>query len=75
MAASAMAAGGVPRGTMTAHGNPQRAAYSAAAPPALPADGMMKPRAPSVRAFVIAMPSPRALNEPVGFWPSSLPHR
>jgi len=72
MAASATAADGVPRGTITAHGSPQRAAYTAAAPPALPAEGMMKPRAPSVRAFVIAMPSPRALKDPVGFWPSSL---
>ena len=62
--ASAIAAGGVPRGTMTAHGSPQRAAYTAAAPPALPAEGMTKPRAPSVRARVIAMPRPRALNDP-----------
>src|SRR5947199_145970 len=70
--ASAIAAGGVPRGTMTATGSPARAPYAAAAPPALPADGMTKPRAPSVRARVIAMERPRALKEPVGFWPSSL---
>jgi hypothetical protein len=73
--ASAMAAGGVVRGTMTAQGIPQRAAYTAAAPPALPADGIRKPRAPSVRARVIAMARPRALNVPVGFWPSSLASR
>ena len=71
--ASATAAGGVPRGTMTTQGRPHRAAYTAAAPPALPADGMTNPLAPSVRARVSAMPRPRALNDPVGFWPSSLP--
>ena len=74
MTASAIPADGVPRGTITAHGSPQAAAYTAAAPPALPAEGMMTPRAPSVRAFVIAMPRPRALKDPVGFWPSSFPH-
>src|SRR2546425_10020182 len=42
IAASAIAAGGVPRGTITAHGSPQRAAYTAAAPPALPAEGITK---------------------------------
>src|SRR5882762_9784737 len=67
MAASAIAAAGVPRGTITAHGSPQRAAYTAAAPPALPADGITKPRAPRPRALVMAMPRPRALKEPVGF--------
>ena len=41
---------------------------------AFPADGITKPRAPSVRARVIAMPSPRALKEPVGLSPSSLAH-
>src|SRR5207247_4790258 len=72
--ASATAAGGVPRGTMTATGRPARAPYTAAAPPAFPADGITNPVAPRVRARVIAIPSPRALNDPVGFWPSSLAH-
>jgi hypothetical protein len=35
----------------------------------------MRPFTPSVRARVTAMPRPRALNEPVGFCPSSFAHR
>ena len=73
MTASATAASGVPRGTTTATGTPARAPYTAAAPPALPAEGIIRPFTPKVRALVTAMPSPRALKEPVGFCPSSLP--
>jgi hypothetical protein len=75
MMASATAASGVPRGTTTATGTPARAPYTAAAPPALPAEGIIKPFTPRVRALVTAIPSPRALKEPVGFCPSSLPQR
>ena len=51
---------------------PARAAYAATAPPALPADGMVNPVAPSSTAFDTAADSPRALNEAVGLTPSSL---
>ena len=43
MRASATAASGVPRGTTTATGTPARAPYTAAAPPALPAEGIIMP--------------------------------
>src|SRR5207244_2213996 len=72
MHASEIAEAGVSAGTITATGSPARAPYTEAAPPAFPAEGITNPRAPSVRALVIAIPRPRALNVPVGFWPSSL---
>src|SRR3989442_13812705 len=64
IAASAIAAGGGPRGTITPHGSPQRAAYTAAAPPAVPAEGGPKPVAPRAAASGIAMPGPPGLNQP-----------
>src|SRR6266478_3710625 len=57
--------------TMTA-GSPAAAAYAASAPPALPAVGAAKAFAPSCFARETAAVMPRALNEPVGFNPSSL---
>src|SRR6266478_4899187 len=65
-------AAGVSAGiTMTA-GSPAAAAYAASAPPALPAVGAAKAFAPSCLARETAAVIPRALNEPVGFNPSSL---
>ena len=60
MMASATAAAGVSRHDDRA--GQSRPRQTAAAPPALPAEGMTKPRAPSVRARVRAIPRPRALN-------------
>src|SRR6266849_5629007 len=57
--------------TMTA-GIPAAAAYAASAPPALPAVGAAKAFAPSCLARETAVVMPRALNDPVGFNPSSL---
>ena len=51
---------------------PPRAQYDASAPPALPADGAVSRISPSSFARDTADDSPRALNEPVGFCPSSL---
>src|SRR5260370_31414886 len=56
---------------MTA-GSPAAAAYAASAPPALPAVGAASAFAPSCFARETAAVIPRALNEPVGFSPSSL---
>src|SRR5713226_7457147 len=65
-------AAGVSAGiTMTA-GSPAAAAYAASAPPALPAVGAARAFAPSCLARETAVVIPRALNEPVGFNPSSL---
>src|SRR5712692_10929383 len=60
--------------TMTA-GSPAAAAYAASAPPALPAVGAASAFAPSCLARDTAAVIPRALNEPVGFSPSSLMYR
>src|SRR5579872_1180255 len=51
---------------------PARAQYAAAADAALPADGSAAARAPSSFALLTAAESPLALNDPVGFIPSSL---
>src|SRR2546427_5499763 len=68
-------AAGVSAGiTMTA-GSPAAAAYAASAPPALPAVGAASAFAPSCLARETAVVIPRALNEPVGFKPSSLIYR
>ena len=67
--------GGVVRGANTRTGTPARAAYAAAATPALPAVGSTKRSAPAATARVTAALSPRALNEPVGLAPSSFTHR
>src|SRR5260370_28434055 len=45
---------------------PAAAAYAASAPPALPADGATRWRAPSSTARLTATAIPRALKEPVG---------
>ena len=45
---------------------------AASAPPALPAVGAANAFAPSCFARVTAVVMPRALNDPVGFSPSSL---
>jgi hypothetical protein len=50
---------------------PAFAAYEVIAPAALPADGMVSFVMPSSFAFETAAPSPRALNDAVGFSPSS----
>src|ERR1700675_4792561 len=60
--------------TMTA-GIPAAAAEAAKAPPALPAVGAAKAFAFNCLARVTAVVIPRALNEPVGFKPSSLTNR
>src|SRR5207245_9140019 len=65
-------AGGVAAGTTITAGSPAAAAYAANAPPALPAVGAAKAFAPSRLARVTATVIPRALNDPVGFSPSSL---
>ena len=51
---------------------PAFAAYALIAPAALPAEGIVSRRIPSSFALDTAAPSPRALNDPVGFIPSSL---
>src|SRR4051812_1004140 len=48
--------------------------YAASAAPALPAVGATSPATPSARARVTAALIPRALNDAVGFSPSSLIH-
>ena len=47
------------------------AAYAAIAPPAFPAEGAASFVTPSSFAIDTAHDMPRALNVPVGFWPSS----
>src|SRR6267378_2398406 len=66
---------GVSEGITMAAGSPAAAAYAASAPPALPAVGAAKAFAPSCLARDTAAVIPRALNEPVGFNPSSLMYR
>ena len=70
-AVSTRFAGGASSGMNTWHSIPPRAQYDASAPPALPADGTVSRVSPSSFARDTAADSPRALNEPVGFWPSS----
>src|SRR6266849_3562547 len=66
---------GVSAGTTMTAGIPAAAAYAASAPPAFPAVGAAKAFAPSCLARDTAAVIPRALNEPVGFNPSSLMKR
>ena len=54
---------------------PAAAPYAEAAEAALPAEGSAIAVAPSSFARETAQPSPRALNEPVGFLPSSFRSR
>src|SRR5687767_2575769 len=68
---SMMFAAGVSEGIAMTHPNPAFAAYAAAAPPALPAVGKASVFAPSALATVTAADNPRALNDAVGFSPSS----
>ena len=51
---------------------PAAAAYAASALPAFPAEGIASFLRPRALATLIATVIPRALNEPVGFRPSSL---
>src|SRR5688500_2050449 len=66
---------GVSAGMNTSHAIPARAAYAAAAPPALPAVGTAIALCPSSFALETAAARPRALNDPVGFPDSSLIQR
>ena len=66
---------GVSAGITITAGIPAAAAYAASAPPALPAVGAAKAFTPSRFARVTAAVMPRALNDPVGFSPSSLTYR
>src|SRR5947208_3567687 len=54
---------------------PAAAAYAESALAALPAEGIASRFTPSSRHIEIAQESPRALNDPVGFSPSSLTRR
>src|SRR5262249_31083045 len=62
---------GVSAGMAITAGIPAAAAYAASAPPALPALGAASAFAPRNFAMVTAAVIPRALNDPVGFSPSS----
>src|SRR6266852_7971135 len=66
---------GVSAGITITAGSPAAAAYAASAPPALPAVGAANAFAPSCLARDTAAVIPRALNDPVGFNPSSLMYR
>src|SRR5216683_4999352 len=66
---------GVSAGITITAGSPAAAAYAASAPPALPAVGAANAFAPSCLARDTAAVIPRALNDPVGFSPSSLMYR
>jgi hypothetical protein len=66
--------GGVPRGAYT-RAVTRRGRHAARATPAFPAVGTTSRRASSSTARVTAAESPRALNEPVGFTPSSFTNR
>ena len=68
-------ADGVSLGIAMTQSMPAWAAYAAAAPPALPAVGSAIVRMPSAFAMLTAAESPRALNELVGFCPSSFIYR
>src|SRR5258707_6552831 len=68
-------AAGVSAGIAITAGNPAAAAYAANAPPAFPAVGAARAFAPSCFARVTAAVMPRALNDPVGFNPSSFTYR
>src|SRR5688572_27269962 len=68
---STIFAEGVSAGIAITHPSPAFAAYAAAAPPALPAVGRATVAAPSAFAMVTAAERPRALNDAVGFSPSS----
>ena len=67
--------GGVLAGAYTRARRPARVAYAASATPAFPAVGTTRDCAPPYAARVTAAASPRALNEPVGFDPSSFTRR
>ena len=61
-----------PRGRTTTTSRPAWAPYAAADADVLPVEAQMIARAPSSSAFATATTMPRSLNEPVGFWPSTL---
>src|SRR5215207_9013890 len=65
---------GVVAGEYTRTGTPAAAPYAASAAPALPAVGTTRPFTPRALARVTAAASPRALNDAVGFTPSSFTH-
>ena len=64
-----------PLGITTEQRSPARAAYAAADAEVFPVDAHTTATAPSSTAFESARVMPRSLNEPVGFWPSSLRYR
>ena len=61
-----------PAGRTTTTSSPAAAPYAAADADVLPVEAQMIARAPSSSAFATATTMPRSLNEPVGFWPSTL---
>src|SRR5579871_3183564 len=69
---SRMMADGVSLGIAMTQRRPACAAYAAAALPAFPAVGSATVDTPTACAMLTAAESPRALNELVGFWLSSL---
>ena len=66
---------GVSAGITITAGIPAAAAYAASAPPAFPAVGAARAFTPSLFARVTAAVIPRALNDPVGFSPSSFTYK
>jgi len=54
---------------------PAAAPYAAADAEVLPVDAQTMALAPASAAFATATTMPRSLNEPVGFWPSTLRYR
>ena len=54
---------------------PAAAPYAAADAEVLPVEAQTIARAPASAALATATTIPRSLNEPVGFWPSTLRYR
>ena len=65
----------LPAGRTTTTSSPWAAPYAAADADVFPVEAQMIARAPSSTAFATATTIPRSLNEPVGFWPSTLANR
>ena len=55
--------------------SPAAAPYAAADAEVLPVEAHTIARAPASAALATATTMPRSLNEPVGFWPSTLRYR
>ena len=64
-----------PFGSTTMTSSPAAAPYAAAEAEVLPVEAQTIARAPASAALATARTMPRSLNEPVGFWPSTLRYR